>query len=85
MHYEVQHNTLADGWINTWLYDEGGGLEPETFATKEAAEAALDEYLQDLEEECDAGNIEPYGRDEFRVRCVPNTVTQPDHQQGETP
>ena len=85
MTYEVQHYTMLYGWANVWLYDEGGGLQPETFATKEAAEAALDEYLEDLEEECDAGHTGPYSRDEFRVRYVSYTVTQPDRRQGETP
>jgi len=84
MTYEVQHYTLLYGWANTWLYDEGDGLQRETFTSREAAEAALDEYLQDLEEEFHADNIMRYERDEFRVRCV-RTSTQPNHQQGETP
>jgi hypothetical protein len=83
MTYEVQHYTLACGWINTWLYDEGDGLQPETFASREAAEAALDEYLEELEEEFYAGNIGRYSRDEFRIRYV-RISTQPNRQQGET-
>jgi hypothetical protein len=76
MPYEVQHKTLTDGWVNTWLYHEGDGIfRAETFDTEEEAEAALDEHLQDLEEEFRAGNIGRYDRDEFRVRRVP-AVTQ---------
>jgi len=87
MHYEVQHNTASDGWINGWLYDEGDGvLRPETFASAEEAGAALDEHLQDLEEEFRAGSaVRRYGRDEFRVQHVPDTATQPHHHQGEQP
>lgn len=73
MPYEVQYNTPADGWANTWLYDEGDGLlRPETFESEREAEAALDEHLQDLEEEFRAGHtIRRYSRDEFRVHYVP--------------
>ncbi len=83
MRYEVQHYTTQYGWVNTWLYDEGDGLQPETFASREAAEAALDEHLEDLDAEFLAGHIGPHDRNEFRVRCV-HTSTQPNHQQGET-
>jgi len=81
MHYEIQHYTLIDGWINTWAYAEGDGvMHPETFATADEAQAALDEFFEDLEEEVQAGQSGPYSRDEFRVRHVPGTATaaQPD-------
>lgn len=73
MPYEVQYNAPLGGWVNTWLYDEGDGLlRPETFDSEKEAEAALDEHLQDLEAEFRAGHaVRRYGRDEFRVRCVP--------------
>ena len=68
MRYEVQHYTIFWGWVNTWSYaDENGAMQPETFSTAEEAQAALDEYFQDLEEEVEAGHIEPYSRSEFRV------------------
>ena len=70
MHYEVQYNTLLFGWANTWVYDDGDGLQRETFASREAAEAALDEYLEDLEEEFHAGHTGPFDRRNFRVRQV---------------
>ena len=60
MHYEVQHYTLANGWKNDWSYDEGDGVfRIETFATRDEAEAALDEFFADLAEE-------------FRVEFVSN-------------
>ena len=83
MTYEVQHYTLAYGWINTWLYDEGDGLQPETFASPQEAEAALDEHLRDLLEEYYAGNIKHYDYEAYRIRYVPDTQTQPTYQQGE--
>jgi hypothetical protein len=33
-HYEVQHHTLCQCWINTWLIDD----KPQTFATRAEAE-----------------------------------------------
>lgn len=70
--YEVQTHTLIDGWVNTWTYEDlDGVMRPDTFATKEAAQAALDEYLQELAEEVSLGNIIDYDRDEFRIRSVP--------------
>ncbi len=71
MTYEVQHFTLCDGWINTWaVLNEDGSSEPETFETIEAAEAAIAEFLADIQAEIDAGQREPdagYSLDEFRI------------------
>jgi len=76
MRYEVQHYTLAHGWKNTWSYDEGDGVfRDETFATRDEAEAALDEFFADLAEDIAAGVCPPCSRDEFRVRYVPDTAT----------
>ena len=80
MPYEVQMYTSHQTWKNACVYDEGDGLCAETFATAEEAEAALDEYLQDLEEEFHAGTIGRYDRDDFRVRYVPNTTTDLNNQ-----
>lgn len=71
MRYEVQHYTLFYGWVNTWAYAETDGvMQPETFATAEEAQAALDEFLADIEQEVEAGQMAPHDRDEFRVRPV---------------
>ena len=87
MPYEVQHYTLCDGWINTWSYAESDGvMQPETFTTADEAQAALDEYFQDLEEEVLAAQSRAYSRDDFRIQYVPPTKTEPTtHQRGETP
>ena len=69
MRYEIQHYTICYGWVNTWAYAEADGvMQPETFATAAEAQAALDEYLADVEEEVAAGQMAPCCRNEFRVR-----------------
>jgi len=69
--YEVQTQTFANGWVNTWMYeDANGNMRPETFATEEAAQAALDDYLQDLAEDVALGNITDYDREDFRIQSV---------------
>lgn len=69
--YEVQINTLFDGWVNTWqIIDENGQAEPETFESYAAAEAALDEFLAEIEEEIANDQRAPedrYSLDEFRI------------------
>jgi hypothetical protein len=87
MPYEVQHYTLFYGWVNTWSYAEADGvMQPETFATADEAQAALDEFFEDLEEEVAAGQMAPHDRDAFRVQCVPDHATEPHNQStGERP
>jgi hypothetical protein len=74
MRYEVQHHTLCDGWVNTWTVND----QPETFASEAKAQAALDEYLSEIEDQIREGDRHPehgYDRSEFRI--MPTT--------GETP
>ncbi|MAU53033.1 MAG: hypothetical protein CMN17_11840 [Roseovarius sp.] len=70
MTYIVETYTLCDGWVNTWHNEENGVTSPETFPTRAAAQAALDEFFAEIADEiavgqraCDAG----YDRSEFRV------------------
>jgi len=71
MTYEVQHFTLCDGWVNTWaILHEDGSSEPETFATKADAQAALNEFFAEIEEEIAIGQRgadDGYDRDDYRV------------------
>ena len=77
MSYEVQYNTVDDGWINMWRYPEDDGvMRLETFATADEAKAALAEYFQDLEDELWRG-LQPFSRKDFRVHYVPHAHTQP--------
>lgn len=62
--YEVQTWRLCDGWINNWFVTEEAGDNiftnvPETFASREEAQQALDEFLFDIQSEIDAGRIAP--------------------------
>ena len=71
MHYEIQHYTIFYGWVNTWAYAEADGvMQPETFATAAEAQAALDEFMEDVEEEVAAGQMVPCYCDAFRVSPV---------------
>lgn len=71
MTYEVQTLTICDGWINTWtVHHPDGTSEPETFGTAQEAQAALDEFIADIQAEIDAGQHtadEGYSADEFRI------------------
>ena len=68
MRYEIQHYTLCDGWINTWTIEQDGDYEPEYFDTREDAEIALQDFLNDEHEAFQQGWIESkYGADEFRI------------------
>jgi hypothetical protein len=71
--YEVQTWTLCDGWINTWSVSDETGEAPETFATREEAQAALDEFLRDIQDEIEGGQRgadEGYDPADFRVEEV---------------
>lgn len=69
--YEIQHHTQCDGWVNTWTITEADGTETlETFSTIEAAQAALDEFFEDIRDEIEAGQRDAdkgYDRSEFRI------------------
>ena len=74
--YEIQTHTLCNGWVNTWTYeDSDGDMRPETFSSRESAQAALDEYLHELAEDVSLGNISDYDREEFRIQAVSAIAT----------
>lgn len=64
MRYEVQMNTVCQGFVNTWTVDD----ERETFATRGEAQAALDDFLAEVKQAFDDGDISgEYELDEFRI------------------
>ena len=69
--YEVQHYTLCDGWVNTWTISDGNhDSVPHVFATREEAQAELDEFLRDIQSEIASGDRAPdegYDASEFRI------------------
>ena len=55
--------------MNTWTV----GDQPETFATREEAQAEIDSFLAEIQAEIDSGEREPdagYSADEFRIAEV---------------
>lgn len=63
--FEVQTAFLY-GWENCWMEDD----QPQTFATREAAQAELDDFLADIEDEIKAGHRaadEGYSPDDFQI------------------
>lgn len=73
MTYIVETYTLCDGWVNTWHIEEDGMSRPETFPTRAAAQAALDEFFGEIAEEIEIGQRAPdegYDRDDFRIAKV---------------
>jgi hypothetical protein len=74
--YEIQTHTFCNGWVNTWTYeDSNGDMRPEIFSSRKAAQAALDEYLQELAEDTSLGNISDYDREDFRIQAVSAIAT----------
>lgn len=69
----IETNTICEGWINCWSkeIDEGVSV-PETFETREAAQAAIDEYRDDITDAIECGYMEP-SDDKLRIREVPNS------------
>lgn len=61
--FEVQTWTHNDGWQNVWQ-EEG---EPLVFSTMKGAQAALDEFFQDLEA---ADMADKYSREDYRLARV---------------
>jgi hypothetical protein len=70
MPYEVQLYTSRRTWKNACAYDEGDGLRDETFTTRQAAEAALDELLADIAADTADGFFPPWRLDHFRIAHV---------------
>lgn len=70
-YYEVHHYTLCQGWVNTWsVIDENNVSTPQTFKTREEAQAAIDEFLREIQEEIEYGERDEnhgYSEDEFMV------------------
>jgi hypothetical protein len=62
--YVVEHQTLCDGWINTWSVDG----EPEVFDSYDEAERSLDSFLNEEKKAFKRGEIDNmYEADEFRI------------------
>ena len=69
--YEIQTYTLVGGWINTSsTEDKNGNVIPLVFRTYDEAQAELDDYLGEVQDQIDSGERDPnhgYDANEFRV------------------
>lgn len=79
-HFEVQHYTLIDGWVNCWTtYDEDDGEYPTTYGTFNAAIFDLDDMFDEQDYEVTAKIMEPdhrHSESEYRiVKIVDGVVT----------
>ena len=64
MVYEVQTQTICQGWINCWTDNEN----PTTFATREQAQSELDAFLSTVLEAVVNGYMEDdTNRDDYRI------------------
>ena len=71
MKYEVQHDTLADGWVNTWTEEKNGKNTPVTFDSKAKAEIELNDFLNESVESFKDGDLAAaYEKSEFRIVSV---------------
>jgi hypothetical protein len=65
MKWEIQEFTVFEGWVNTWT---DGDDKSVVFDTKEDAETALTDYLDDINQAVKDGDmVGGYNRDGFRV------------------
>lgn len=62
--YIVEESTVCDGWINNWTEDD----EPQQFDSYAAAEAELTEFLQDIADAVERGDMSHRNeRGNFRI------------------
>ncbi len=68
--FEVQTYSICDGWTNSWFITDKHGSRPETFASYAEAEAEINDFLEDIQLEIEAGDRsaeEGFGPDEFCI------------------
>lgn len=80
-HFEVQHYTLVDGWVNCWTtYNENDDETPTTYETLDNAIFDLDDMFTEIDYEITAGFRDAdtgYSDSEYRiVRIVDGTVAE---------
>ena len=62
--YEVQEWCICGGWTNTWSDDDGATR----FNDEQAAQAELEYFFQEMQEEYEAGNMADVpDRETFRI------------------
>lgn len=66
--FEVQ-TLMGNDWENCWsTHHKDGSTTPSTYATREEAQAAIDEHLQDVREAVAEGDMaEEYDPEDYRI------------------
>jgi hypothetical protein len=67
MTYEVQTYTLCGGWVNIWADDVYTLV---TFATREEAQAELDDFLGELAHAVQLGHLDDFNPDDYRIEVT---------------
>jgi hypothetical protein len=67
MTYEVQTYTLCGGWVNIWADDVHTLV---TFATREDAQAELDDFLGELAYAVKVGHLDDFNPDDYRIEVT---------------
>lgn len=67
--YIVQEETVCDGWINNWSEaSDPDEMQPQTFDSYAAAEEELTEFLQEIKEAHERGDMaHHYNRENYRI------------------
>lgn len=70
--YEVREWCMCGGWTNHWTTtDDEGKIIPMVFDTEEEAWAELEEYMQDMADAVEDGDMEDAPAwDDFRIEAV---------------
>jgi hypothetical protein len=68
MTYEVQTLMYPNQWENVWTDSLDDTLV--TFATREAAQAELDDFLSELAYAVKAGHLDDYNPEDYRIEEV---------------
>jgi len=53
--FVVKTYTICDGWTNCWTEEDDKGSRPTTFASYDEAQAAIDEFIAEVDAEIKAG------------------------------
>lgn len=82
MAYEVLQYVFGEGWQNCWQISHGNGdWRPQTFKTRKAAQAEIDEFLKDIEQEIVRGERDPdegYSEEDFEIAKVASSKRNSD-------
>ena len=69
--FELQQHTWVDGWVNASTTEDADGKEiPLVFDTHAEAQAEIDDYMGEIDDQIKSGEREAdegYDVDEFRV------------------